>query len=329
MRVQVLVETPLLDAYAGSEDWRASMPTIVTLALIGFVAQLVDGALGMGYGVTSTSLLLLLGTSAAAASAMVHLAEVGTTMASGLSHWRFNNVDWRVVLQIGIPGAVGAFTGATLLSLLSTDAAAPFVSAVLLLLGMYILVRFALPGTKQRPSDHRLRRRFLIPLGLVAGFIDATGGGGWGPVGTPALLASGRMDPRKVVGSVDTSEFLVAVAASVGFLLGVGAEDISWTLVLGLLMGGVVAAPAAAYLVRLAPTRILGSAVGTLILLTNSRTLLRSEYVGAPDVTRWATYSLILTAGSITLVLAHRAHQRAVLTARLEGDMAGFRAGGG
>ena len=128
-----------------------------------------------------------------------------------------------------------------------------------------------------------MRKRFLGPLGLVAGFVDATGGGGWGPVGTPAILASGRMEPRKVIGSIDTSEFLVAVAASLGFLVALGSQGIDFAWVAALLIGGMIAAPIAAWLVRHVPPRLLGSLVGGMIILTNSRTLLRSDWLDAPD----------------------------------------------
>src|SRR3954452_24928646 len=203
--------------------------TLVLLALVGFGAQLVDGSLGMAYGVTSTTLLLALGTNPAAASATVHFAEIGTSLMSGLAHWRFGNVDWQVVLKIGVPGAVGAFVGANVLTSLSTEVAAPLMSLILLTLGVYILARFALRGLDRRNLGKPMRKRFLAPLGLVAGFVDATGGGGWGRVGTPAILASGRMEPRKVIGSIDTSEFLVAVAASLGFLLALGTQGVDFT----------------------------------------------------------------------------------------------------
>ena len=205
------------------------MKTLVLLALVGLGAQLVDGSLGMAYGVTSTTLLLAIGTNPAAASATVHLAEIGTTPRSGLSHWRFGNVDWKVVAKIGIPGAIGAFAGATVLSSLSTEVAAPVMSLILLALGVYILVRFTARGLTAGNLGKPLRKRFLGPLGLVAGFVDATGGGGWGPVGTPAILASGRMEPRKVIGSIDTSEFLVALAASLGFLFALGSQGIDFS----------------------------------------------------------------------------------------------------
>ncbi|WP_337063227.1 sulfite exporter TauE/SafE family protein [Kineococcus sp. G2] len=286
------------------------MRKIALLALVGLLAQLVDGSLGMAYGVTSTTLLLVVGASPAAASATVHLAEIGTTLASGAAHWRFGNVDWRVVVRVGVPGAVGAFAGATVLSSLPTDVGAPVISAVLLLLGVYVLLRSAVARFDERSLHRPLRRRFLAPLGLFAGFVDATGGGGWGPVGTPALLASGRLEARKVIGSVDTSEFLVAVAASAGFLVGLGSQGIAWTWVFALLAGGLVAAPIAAWLVRYAPPHVLGSAVGAVIVLTNSRTLLRSDAVDAPEAVRWAVYAVVVVVGALAVAHSVRSHRR-------------------
>ncbi len=286
------------------------MPTLLVLAIVGFGAQLVDGALGMAYGVTSTTLLLALGANPAAASASVHLAEIGTTLASGVSHWRFGNVDWKVVLRIGVPGAIGAFAGATFLSGLSTEAARPLMSILLLGLGVYVLLRFTFRGLPRLDRSRPLRTRFLAPIGLVGGFLDATGGGGWGPVGTPALLASGRIEPRKVIGSIDTSEFLVAVAASAGFLLGLGTGgfDLGW--VLALLAGGLVAAPIAAWLVRKLPPRLLGSLVGGVIVLTNVRTLLL-EWDPAGSVTGWVLAGLAVV-WAVCVAIAVRSHRRAV-----------------
>jgi uncharacterized membrane protein YfcA len=284
------------------------MRKILLLALVGLGAQLVDGSLGMAYGVTSTTLLLAVGAHAAAASAAVHLAEIGTTLASGAAHWRFGNVDARVVARIGIPGAIGAFAGATFLSSLSTDAAAPVMSLILLALGGYLLVRFTTFGLPRGNLGKPLRKRFLGPLGLVAGFVDATGGGGWGPIGTPAILASGRLEPRKVIGSIDTSEFLVAVAASLGFLVGLGAENINLEWVAGLLVGGVLAAPIAAWLVRKVPPRVLGSAVGGIIIVTNSRTLLRSEWIDASTAVRYGCYAAIYLIWGAALVYSIRQH---------------------
>jgi uncharacterized protein len=269
------------------------MGKLVLLALVGLGAQLVDGSLGMAYGVTSTTLLLAIGTNPAAASATVHLAEIGTCLVSGVSHWRFGNVDWRVVLKIGVPGAIGAFAGATFLSSLSTETAEPVMSIVLLALGAYVLIRFTAFGLPTDRLGKPLRKRFLGPLGLVAGFVDSTGGGGWGPVGTPAILASGRLEPRKTIGSIDTSEFLIAVAASIGFIVGIGSEGVDYAWAAALLAGGVIAAPIAAWIVRHVPPRILGSAVGGIIILTNTRTLLTSGWIDAPDEVRYAVYAAI------------------------------------
>jgi uncharacterized membrane protein YfcA len=284
--------------------------TLVLLALVGLGAQLVDGSLGMAYGVTSTTLLLAIGTNPAAASATVHLAEIGTTLASGLSHWRFGNVDWRVVLRVGVPGAVGAFAGATVLASLSTAVAAPVMSLILLALGSYLLVRFTLRGLDRRNLGKPLRKRFLTPLGLVAGFVDATGGGGWGPVGTPALLASGRLEPRKVIGSIDTSEFLVALASSLGFLLALGSQGIDFAWVLVLLGGGLVAAPIAAWLVRHIPPRLLGSLVGGIIVITNSRTLLTSDWIDASDPVRSAVYAVLYAVWALAVVHSFRQYRK-------------------
>ncbi|HSF97095.1 MAG TPA: sulfite exporter TauE/SafE family protein [Ornithinibacter sp.] len=285
------------------------MRKLVLLALVGLGAQLVDGSLGMAYGVTSTTLLLAIGTNPAAASATVHLAEIGTTLASGASHWKFGNVDWKVVTRIGIPGAIGAFAGATFLSSLDTTVAAPVMSLILLALGIYVLARFTVKGLRRDRLGQPLRRRFLTPLGLVAGFVDATGGGGWGPVGTPAILASGRLEPRKVIGSIDTSEFLVSVAASAGFLLALGSAGIDTAWVIALLAGGLIAAPIAAWLVRHIPPRVLGSAVGGVIVLTNTRTLLRSDWIDASDATRTVVYVLLAAVWAGAVAWSVRAYR--------------------
>jgi uncharacterized protein len=289
---------------------RAWVRSLILLGLVGFAAQLVDGSLGMAYGVTSTTLLLAIGTNAAAASATVHLAEIGTTLASGIAHWRFGNIDWKVVAKIGIPGAIGAFAGATFLSSLDTATAAPIMSLILLALGLYVLIRFTVYGLPRGNLGKPLRKRFLSPLGLVAGFVDATGGGGWGPVGTPAILASGRIEPRKVIGSIDASEFVVALAASAGFLVGIGSENIDFAWVGVLLLGGVIAAPIAAWLVRHIPPRILGSAVGGVIVLTNVRTLLRSDWGAAPGAVQTVAYLAIAAVWVAAIAYSLRAYRR-------------------
>jgi uncharacterized membrane protein YfcA len=252
------------------------MRSLLVLGFVGLVAQLVDGSLGMAYGVTSSTLLLATGVAPAAASAAVHFSEIGTTLVSGFSHHKLGNVDWRTVGIIALPGGVGAFAGATFLSSLDGDTAKPWVAALLLALGVYVVYRFLVLGGRRPQFRGKLSAAFLAPLGVVAGLMDSIGGGGWGPVGTTSLLSSGRLEPRKVVGSIDTSEFVVAVGGSLGFLLALGSQDIPWNVAGALLVGGVIAAPFAAWLVKHLPARVLGVAAGGLIILTNSKTILES-----------------------------------------------------
>lgn len=255
------------------------MRQLIVLGFVGLLAQLVDGSLGMAYGVTSSTLLIAVGVAPAAASAAVHFSEIGTSLVSGFSHHKLGNVDWRTVSILAIPGFVGAFVGATFLVSLPGDVAKPWVAGILLALGLYVIWRFLVLGGRRPTFKTRPSSRFLIPMGLFGGALDAIGGGGWGPVGTTTLLSSGRLEPRKVVGSIDTSEFVVAVGGSLGFLFGLGHAGIEWGYAAALLVGGVIAAPIAAYLVRIMPARILGVAAGGLIVLTNSKTI--AEALGA------------------------------------------------
>jgi uncharacterized protein len=258
---------------------------LLGIALAGFLAQLIDGSLGMGYGVSSTTLLLTVGLTPALASASIHLAEIGTTAVSGASHWRLGNVDMKIMALLAIPGGIGAFLGAVVLSNLSAEAARPWVSVVLLVLGAVIVFRFLhARRTRQAPAvfhdqpvnatPRRSRRWMLTPLGVAGGFLDASGGGGWGPVVTSTLMASGRLKPRTIIGTVSMSEFVVAVAASIGFLLALGAAGIRWDIVAMMLVGGSIAAPVAAWLVRKFDDRALGTAVGAVIILLNLDRLL-------------------------------------------------------
>jgi len=285
------------------------MRKLLTFALVGFGAQLVDGAMGMGYGVTSTSLLLLAGLTPAVASASVHLAELGTNIASAVTHWKLGNVDWRLVGRLGVPGAIGAFAGATILSRLSTEAAAPVMAAILLVLGAYILIRFALrpPAVASaRVSPHG--KKLLSPLGLVGGFIDATGGGGWGPVTTTTLVSAGKTSPRTVVGSVDTSEFLVTAFASLGFLIGLGTAGINFGFVGALLVGGLLAAPLAAWLVSRLPAAVLGVGVGGLVIITSLRTLTKSVDLVATNA--GILRAVALSAWALAIGIAVVRHRR-------------------
>jgi uncharacterized protein len=267
------------------------MRKLVLLALVGLAAQLVDGSLGMGYGVTAATLLVAGGVGPAAASAAIHFAEIGTTLVSGISHQALGNVDWRTVSILAAPGFVGAFAGATFLVSLDTANSQVVVATILLVLGSYVTWRFLGPERLQfkgRPSVG-----FLAPVGLVGGALDAVGGGGWGPVGTTSMLSSGRLEPRKVVGSVDTAEFVVTIGASLGFLAALGRQGIDWRIAGALLVGGVIAAPIAAVLVRYLPARILGVTAGGLIVLTNIRTL--GHELGVPDLTTALLASAVFT----------------------------------
>jgi uncharacterized protein len=267
------------------------MRKLVLLALVGLAAQLVDGSLGMGYGVTSATLLVAGGLGPAAASAAIHFSEIGTSLVSGVSHQALGNVDWRTVSILAGPGFVGAFAGATLLTRLEPSITRPLVAAILLVLGVYVTWRFL--AVQRLRFQKRPTARFLAPLGLVAGVVDAIGGGGWGPVGTSSMLSSGRLEPRKVVGSVDTAEFVVTVGASLGFLLALGSQGINWAYAAALLVGGVVAAPIAATMVRFMPARVLGVAVGGVIVLTNLKTL--AEVAGVPGITIALLASMVFT----------------------------------
>ncbi|MEN8707229.1 MAG: sulfite exporter TauE/SafE family protein [Nocardioides marinisabuli] len=243
---------------------------VAAFALAGGLAQLVDGTLGMGFGVTSATVLLALGVAPATASAATHAAKLPTTLISGLSHWRVGNVDKAVLVRVAIPGAIGGFLGAVVLTSISLAAAKSGMAALLLFFGAVILVRFGF-GLRIIPtpkSGHTAR--WLSPIGLLGGFVDATGGGGWGPVVTPSLMTVTSHEPRKVVGTTNAAEFAVAVSVSLGFITGAAHQDIPWLPVLGLVLGGVIVAPIAARLAGRLPHAPMGVMVGGLIILVNS-----------------------------------------------------------
>ena len=287
------------------------MVPLLLVALAGFGAQMVDGSLGMGYGLTSSTLLIAIGLTPVMASASVNLAQIGTTAVSGFSHGKLGNVDKVVFRRIAIPGAIGAFCGALVLAHVSTNLARPWASSLLLLLGIYVLWRY-LTHRRTVLRKGRPRTQFLAPLGLIGGFVNSTGGGGWGPVSTPALLATGRMAPNRVIGTVNAAEFVVTLAACVGFFVGLGLGAIDPRIVLPLMIGGMIAAPFAAWVAKRLPMRIMGVAVGGLIIFTNSFTLLRT-FDATPQVITVALSTLGLlwlsTIGIVTYqhVVAKRA----------------------
>lgn len=226
--------------------------------LVGFVAQMIDGALGMAYGLVSTSFLLAFGVPPAAASAAVHTAEMFTTGASGAAHiWR-RNVQWDLVWRLAPAGIAGGVIGALVVSFLPIPIIKPIVSVYLLVMGVFVLW-VALRGAAP-PAEQPKR---VGPLGFVGGLLDAAGGGGWGPVVTTTLLGRGHA-PRHAVGSVNTSEFLVTVAISATFFMALG--EVRWTDILGLLIGGIIAAPIAAFAVSIAQPRLLMGGIGCLVV---------------------------------------------------------------
>jgi uncharacterized membrane protein YfcA len=288
------------------------MKNFLLLALAGVVAQLVDGSLGMAYGVSSTTVLLAAGVAPALASAAVHMAEIGTTAVSGISHSSFGNVDWSKIVWLAVPGGIGALLGAFVLvwaaTLESTAAyVEPAVAIFLFCLGIYVLSRFAFRRTERPVEVRPVPRAFLGPLGFVAGFLDAFGGGGWGPIATPTLLSSGRMEPRKIIGTVDTSEFVIAVCASIGFLFSLSLAEVPWTVVAALFVGGLVAAPVAAYIVRILPTRIMGTAVGGFILVVNANTFFGA--VGLPPSLTTVAFAAIIVVWVAALIFAINARR--------------------
>lgn len=279
------------------------------LAVVGFVAQLINSGLGMGYGATSTTFLLFLGASPAAASATVNFSQLGSQLASGVAHWRLGNVDWQLVRRIGLPGAVGGFVGATFLSWLSLEVARPMVAGILLVLGCYLLVRFTFWGTVRGRPGRPLRHRFLVPLGLVGGFFNSAGGSGWGPVAATALLAAGSLEPRKVIGSLSAAEVAVVVAGSTGFLVGLGLGGVNLGWVAVMLVAGSVAAPCAAWLARRVPARMLGSLVGGLIVTMNVRGILTSDAVHVPVAGQVALYAVVVLLWAAAVAWSARAHR--------------------
>lgn len=241
-------------------------PDLLSYLAIGFGAQLVDGALGMAYGITASTLLLGVGVPPAVASATVHAAECFTTGASAASHHAFGNIDRKLFRRLLLPGMLGAGLGAYLLASLPGDAIKPWIAGYLLLMGVWILLR------ARRRYQPRAVERHLRPLGFFGALIDAVGGGGWGPVVASNLLARGN-DLRMTVGTVNAVELFVTLTASAVFLLTMGLGH--WQIIAALALGGVLAAPLGAWLVRHVSPRPMLAVVGSLVIVLSARTLLR------------------------------------------------------
>ncbi|WP_157268024.1 sulfite exporter TauE/SafE family protein [Azohydromonas aeria] len=244
-------------------------PTFWGAVAVGFLAQVIDGALGMAYGITATTFLLTTGASPAMASASVHIAEVFTTGLSGISHVKLGNVNKSLFVRLLVPGILGAVLGAVLVTQVDGKALKPFISAYLLIMGLYIL-RKAWRHRQQR----RQAPRHVGKLALLGGFVDATGGGGWGPVVTSNLIGAGS-DPRTTIGSVNFAEFFLTLSSATAFILLAG-DPGTWTLVAGLVFGGMFAAPLAALLCRRLQARTLMTIVGVLITLISAFNIWKS-----------------------------------------------------
>lgn len=270
------------------------MDELIVVFLAGFAASLVDGALGMGFGPTSASILLGTGLSPAGISTTVNLAKVATGLTAAAAHWRFDNIDHRLVRQLAIPGALGALIGVTVLASVDGKTIKPLLSVLLLAVGVRILIRFSQPlpktTTRDEPEEGEVRfnERGITAAATVGGITNGLVGA-WGPVVTPFLLHRG-LAPRYAIGSVNTAEVAVAIVASGSLLASAGGGGVDLMVVLAMLSGGVLAAPLAAWVIRFLPARALGVAVGGLLLTTNVRELAGVAELGA---IRWAAYGAV------------------------------------
>lgn len=237
---------------------------------VGVLAQTVDGALGMAYGVTATTFLLSSGVSPALASGSVHIAETFTTGASGLSHFRLGNFDKKLFKALIIPGIIGGVTGAFLLTGIDGNVVRPWISGYLLIMGCYIFLK---AFKKVFFFNAKVKNKKVMPLALFGGFVDSVGGGGWGPVVTTTLISSGH-EPKKTIGSVNAAEFFVTLSTGFSFALLIGVSN--WEIIAGLILGGLFAAPIAAKITAKLPVKFLLVFVGTLIILTSAFNLYNS-----------------------------------------------------
>ena len=243
---------------------------LLVFAAVGFAAQMVDGAIGMAYGLSATSVLLTLGVAPATASASVHAAEVFTTGASGLAHWRLGNVRRALVLRLAVPGVLGGVLGAYVLVGMPTAVVRVFVGLYLLALGGVVLLKALRP---RPPLAAAISTGRLAALGFCGGLLDAIGGGGWGAIVTSTLIGQGNA-PREAIGSASLAEFFVTAAVSAAFVATVGLT--LWPVIAGLVLGGVLAAPLAALAAKRVPDRLLMAAVGVVVSLLALRGLVAS-----------------------------------------------------
>lgn len=240
---------------------------IVIYIIAGFVAQLIDGALGMAYGISASSLLMGFGVPPAVVSSTVHAAECFTTGASALSHHTFGNISRDLFRRLLIPGIIGAALGAYVLSSFDGELIKPYISGYLMIMGVVIIVKAFMPFPPREVTTK------LTPLALIGSFLDAVGGGGWGPIVATNLIVRGN-SVREAVGSVNAVEFFVTLSASITFFLSIGLGH--WQVIAGLAAGGVIAAPLGAYMTKKLPHRPMMVVVGTLVVMLSLRTLLKA-----------------------------------------------------
>lgn len=264
--VYIFMERQIFVSFISSLGFFIQQEFLIYL-LVGFIAQLIDGALGMAYGVSSTSFLLSTGVSPITASASVHIAEVFTTGISGISHWKFGNVDKNMFKRLALPGALGAGIGAYVLTSFDGDVIKPYVSAYLLIMG-FVIISKAFRRVIAFKDYKNVRW-----LALFGGFVDASGGGGWGPVVTTTLISSGNV-PKLTIGTVNAVEFFVALTASGIFTLFIGSNSLA--VIAGLIVGGALAAPLGAFICHKINPRAAMIAVGLLIIFLSMRTILKS-----------------------------------------------------
>lgn len=268
--------TPSLKPVEALREWYSismehSLAKYFLIFLFACIATTIDGGIGMGYGTSLTTLLLSIGVGTAVASASVHIAEIFTSLASGLSHFKMGNFDQKIFAFLAIPGVFGGVLGAwSAVQFEDKQFIRPIIGLVLLVLGILIIVKFIRKKEMLDAEYDRPRVRHLMPLGFIAAFIDAVGGGGWGPIATPTLVLR-NAHPQHVIGSVNFAEFFVAFAISITFFFSLPAVQL--TIIIPMVLGGLIAAPLGAWLTRKIAHRTVGILVGVLIILLSMRTI--------------------------------------------------------